>query len=228
MRALLGKIEGGTVEEDNADRALSASLHHIPLVDKIADLGVTIAARGCLHDHSAGVFDGHRTVGRNDLPDGLGVEPRMVPAINPSSGAVLVTSPLPLHSGPVARRSNARRFEVEHPDYATPLAPQMRSNGCTRSLSGGSRRRPCCPPPRRLPCRFGRCSPQDKSPCERSTAGKRSPPRPSLSPLTSPPETIPSCSRRSRCSNFQPLSRRHLALNRLINFRAVSRGTLFN
>ena len=27
---------------------LSAPLHHIPLVDKIADLGVTIAAGGCL------------------------------------------------------------------------------------------------------------------------------------------------------------------------------------
>ena len=87
----------------------------------------------------------------------------------------------------------------------------MRSNGCMRSSSGGSRRRLCCPPPRRPPCCFGRCSSQAS---ERSTAGKRSPPRPSLSPLTSPPETIPSCSRRSRRSNYQPLSGRHSGASR--------------
>jgi transposase-like protein len=87
----------------------------------------------------------------------------------------------------------------------------MRSNGCTRSSSGGSRRKPCCPPPKPPPCCSGRCSPQDRSTCERSTAGGHSPPSPSLSPLTSPPETIASCHRRPRHSNFQPNSRRHAA-----------------
>jgi hypothetical protein len=40
-------------------------------------------------------------------------------------------------------------------------------------------------------------------------AGRRSPQSPSISRLTLPPETIPSCYRRSRHTEFQPHSRRH-------------------
>src|SRR5262245_46789690 len=48
----------------------------------------------------------------------------------------------------------------------------------------------------------GRCSPPVRSTCTRSTAGRPSPPSPSISRLTSQLETIPSCYRR-----FQPLFR---------------------
>jgi hypothetical protein len=40
-------------------------------------------------------------------------------------------------------------------------------------------------------------------------AGRRSPPSQSISRLTLPPDTIPSCYRRSRHTEFQPLSGRH-------------------
>jgi transposase len=40
-------------------------------------------------------------------------------------------------------------------------------------------------------------------------AGRRSPQSPSLSQLTSQPETIPSCHRRSRHAKFQPQLGRH-------------------
>jgi hypothetical protein len=40
-------------------------------------------------------------------------------------------------------------------------------------------------------------------------AGKRSPQSSSISQLTLQPETIPSCYRRSRHTEFQPLSGRH-------------------
>ena len=56
-------------------------------------------------------------------------------------------------------------------------APRTPSNGCTKSSSGGSRRRPCCRPPKPPPCCSGRCSPQGRSRCAKSTAGRRSPPR---------------------------------------------------
>src|SRR6266446_1946093 len=39
--------------------------------------------------------------------------------------------------------------------------------------------------------------------------GRRSPQNPSISQLTLPPETIPSCDRRMRHSKFHPLSGRH-------------------
>ena len=38
-----------------------------------------------------------------------------------------------------------------------------------RSSSAGSRLRPCCPAPKPPPCCSGRCSPQGRSPCARST-----------------------------------------------------------
>ena len=87
--------------------------------------------------------------------------------------------------------------------------PRMRSSGCTRSSNEGSRRRPCCRLPILPPCCSGRCSPPARSTCARSMAGRRSPPSPSISQLTSQPETIPSCYRRSRRAKFQPHRRRH-------------------
>src|SRR6195256_2060877 len=88
-------------------------------------------------------------------------------------------------------------------------APRMRSNDCTRSSSEGSRRRPCCRPPTPLPCCSGHCSPLARSTCARLMAGRRSPQSSSISQLTSQPETIPSCYRRSRHADFPPLSGRH-------------------
>ena len=54
-------------------------------------------------------------------------------------------------------------------------APPTPSSGCTRSSSAGSRPRPCCRRPRPPPCCSGRCSPPARSPCARSTDGRRSP-----------------------------------------------------
>ena len=88
-------------------------------------------------------------------------------------------------------------------------ARPMRSSGCTRSSNEGSRRRPCCHrqiPPR---CYSGRCLPPARSTCARSMAGRRSPQSPSINRLTSQPETIPSCYRRSRHAEFQPHHGRH-------------------
>ena len=68
---------------------------------------------------------------------------------------------------------------------------RMRSSGCMRSSNDGSRPRPCCRPPTPPPCCSGHCSPQDRSTCAKSTAGKLWPQSPSINQLTSPPETIP-------------------------------------
>ena len=77
-------------------------------------------------------------------------------------------------------------------------AQQTPSSGCTKSLSEGSKLKPCYPrqtPPR---CCSGRCSRPVRSICERSMAGRRSLRTLSVSQLTWPPETIASCYRRSR------------------------------
>ena len=86
---------------------------------------------------------------------------------------------------------------------------RMRSSGCTRSSNEGSRRRPCCRRQIPPPCCSGRCLPPVRSTCARSMAGRRSPQSPSISQLTSQPETIPSCYRRSRHTEFQPHPGRH-------------------
>ena len=80
-------------------------------------------------------------------------------------------------------------------------AQRTQSNDCTRSSSAGSKRRPCSPQQRLPPCCSGRCSPPVRSTCARSMAGRRSPQRPSISQLTSPPDTITSCRWRLRHSN---------------------------
>src|ERR1700676_2969997 len=69
----------------------------------------------------------------------------------------------------------------------------MRSSDCTKSSNEESRRSPCCHPPTPPPCCSGHCSPPVRSTCARSMAGRPSPHYPSLSQLTSQPETIPSC-----------------------------------
>lgn len=63
--------------------------------------------------------------------------------------------------------------------------PPTPSSDCTKSSSGGSRRRPCFALQRPLPCCSGRCSPQDRSPCARLMAGRRSTRSPAISHLTS-------------------------------------------
>src|SRR6202140_1573057 len=85
----------------------------------------------------------------------------------------------------------------------------MQSSVCTRNSSGGSRRKLFC---RRLTpqrCCSGRCSLQDRSTCAKWMVGRPSPRSPSISRLTLPPETIPSCYRRTRHTEFQPHSGRH-------------------
>jgi mutator family transposase len=75
---------------------------------------------------------------------------------------------------------------------------RIQSYDCTRSSSGGSKPRPCCH--RQIPrqCCSGRCSHRARSICARSMAGRRSQQNSSISQLTSQPETIPLCYRRSR------------------------------
>jgi hypothetical protein len=94
-----------------------------------------------------------------------------------------------------------------------PQVPDYQHSLCIGAL--GSPQRPCCHRPTPPRCCFGRCSHPVKSPCERSTAGKPSLPSPSISRLTSQPEAIPSCYRRSRHTKFQPHSGRHLRRNGL-------------
>jgi transposase-like protein len=69
-------------------------------------------------------------------------------------------------------------------------APPTPSSACTWSSSGASRRRPCCPRPRRLRCCSGRCLPQARSCSGRSTSVPRSH-SPLPSRLTSPPDPLP-------------------------------------
>src|SRR5664279_1762528 len=86
---------------------------------------------------------------------------------------------------------------------------RMRSSGCTRNSNEGSRLRPCCRRQIRPRCCSGRCSLPARSTCAKWMDGRRWPQSPSISQLTSQPETIPSCYRRSRQPEFQPHSGRH-------------------
>jgi putative transposase len=60
-------------------------------------------------------------------------------------------------------------------------APRMRSSGCTKSSSEGSRRRLSCRTRTPLPCCSGHCSPLARSTCAKSMVGKASPQNPSIS-----------------------------------------------
>ena len=77
----------------------------------------------------------------------------------------------------------------------------MQLSGCTRSSNEGSKHRPCCRLQILPLCCSGRCLHQARSTCTKSMAGRRSPQSPSISQLTSQPETIPSYDRRSRRAN---------------------------
>ena len=88
-----------------------------------------------------------------------------------------------------SRRANGNRSE-----------PRTRSSDCTRSSSAGSRLRPCCPAPKPPPCCSGRCSPQDRSPCARSTDGRPSPRNQTIRSLTSPHDRMASCRPKTRQS----------------------------
>ena len=88
-----------------------------------------------------------------------------------------------------SRRVNGNRSE-----------PRTRSSDCTKSSSAGSRLRPCCPAPKPPPCCSGRCSPQDRSPCARSTDGRPSPRSQTIRSLTSPHDRIASCRPKTRQS----------------------------
>src|SRR5476651_2032960 len=89
-------------------------------------------------------------------------------------------------------------------------APPTLSSVCTRNSSDGSRPKPFCRQPTPLRCCSGRCWPQDRSTCARSMVGRPSPQNQSICRLTLLPETILSCSRRMRQTEFQPHSGRHL------------------
>src|SRR5713101_7073367 len=119
------------------------------------------------------------------------------------------------------RRSPAKFSESEASNHTPSLAdfttttPELKFSvhtGCTKSSNEGSRRRPCCRRPIPLRCCSGRCLPPVRSTCARWMAGRRSPQNPSISRLTSQPETIPSCYRRSRHTEFQPHPGRHLTM----------------
>jgi hypothetical protein len=104
---------------------------------------------------------------------------------------------------------------------------RMRSSCCTRSSNEGSRRRLCYRRQIQPQCCSGRCSHQDRSTCARLMVGRRSPQSPSISRLTLQPETIPSCYRRSRHTEFQPHSGRHRAMSvRILIMRNLPDETL--
>src|ERR1700730_12551352 len=94
-------------------------------------------------------------------------------------------------------------------------APPTLSSVCTRNSSDGSRHKPFCRQPTPLRCCSGRCWPQDRSTCARSMVGRPSPQNQSISRLNLLPETILSCSRRMRQTEFQPHSGRHHRLRHL-------------
>ena len=91
-------------------------------------------------------------------------------------------------------------------------APPMPSNGCTRSSSAASRPRPSCRRRRPQLCCFGRCSRPDRSPCARSTAGRRLPPNQPTRSLTSPPDPLTSSRRRRRHGIFHHIPDKHRPL----------------
>jgi hypothetical protein len=101
-------------------------------------------------------------------------------------------------------------------------APQMQSSVCTMNSSDGSRRKLFCRRPTPPRCCSGRCSLQGRSTCAKWMVGRPSPQSPSISRLTLPPETIPSCYRRTRHTEFQPHSGRHpTALRAIKNVRSL-------
>src|SRR6266536_2078823 len=113
-------------------------------------------------------------------------------ALSPTASRKLATACSPSHG--------CRQVSGEAREQRT------RSSVCTKSSSGGSRRRPCCH--RLIPqrCCSGRCSPLVRSTCARLMVGRRLPPSPSISRLTSRPDRVLSKCRRSRHPIPTPLA----------------------
>ena len=61
------------------------------------------------------------------------------------------------------------------PSHGNQRGPRTRLNGCTKSSSGGSRPRRCCPRPTPPPCYSGPCWLPVRSLCAKSTAGQTLP-----------------------------------------------------
>src|SRR6266536_3728865 len=105
-------------------------------------------------------------------------------ALSPTASRKLATACSPSHG--------CRQVSGEAREQRT------RSNVCTKSSSGGSRRRPCCHRPIRRRCCSGRCSRPVRSICARLMVGRPSPQNPLINRLTSPPDSLTSKCRRSR------------------------------
>src|SRR6266568_1838177 len=113
-------------------------------------------------------------------------------ALSPTASRKLATACSPSHG--------CRQVSGEAREQRT------RSSVCTKSSSGGSRRRPCCHRLIRQRCCSGRCSPVVRSTCARLMVGRRLPPSPSISRLTSRPDRVLSKCRRSRHPIPTPLA----------------------
>jgi len=87
-------------------------------------------------------------------------------------------------------------------------AHRMQLNVCTKSSSGGSRPRPCCPQQKRQPCCSGLCWLQVRSQCAKWTAGEASTKGHPIRRLTSPHDRVTSSCWRSRQNQFQHKLRR--------------------
>ena len=107
------------------------------------------------------------------------------PAPSPTAGGSRRQAVRPRGS----RRANGNRSE-----------PRTRSSDCTRSSSAGSRLQTRALRYKPPPCCSGRCSPQDRSPCARSTDGRPSPRNQTIRSLTSRHDRIASCRPKTRQS----------------------------
>ena len=147
----------------------------------------------------------------------------MKPVMLPPGCERLAAKPPPIGSATVANTIGIVRVPRARALITGVLAPKIAS-GCSSISSFANvailsaslapqrssiRSRPCSPQQRLPPCCSGRCSLPVRSTCARSMAGRRSPQRPSISQLTSPPETITSCRWRLRHIEFQHKARRH-------------------
>lgn len=100
----------------------------------------------------------------------------------------------PLHEDPPA----ATHWTLRSMANGSRRGPPTPSSGGTRSSSGVSGRRPCCPRPRPRRCCSRRCSPPARSRCARSMAGRSSDSRWPTACLTAPLEPMPPLRRRHR------------------------------
>src|SRR5580704_10134830 len=95
----------------------------------------------------------------------------------------------------------------------------MQLNVCTKSSSGGSRPRPCCPQRKLPPCCSGLCWPLVRSRCAKWTAGEASTIRHPIRRLISPHNQVTSSCWRSHQNQFQHKLRRHPTVGSPIGHR---------